>query len=211
VLGLTNATFAMAGAFLRGNDNTASDDDGAAAILLTGANTTSANLIERPEAPRYAIGAADYAGLNVRAIADGMFDARSVIAGSPVTYDLRGNSKYYLRLGGVSGIHGGVGGSFPATLTLWGYSFGFSNYSLAFLDNENVASRTDGYINLPNPSDIPVEFAELKFTCPGKPESAELPDRTGNKYLAYWNADITAHSLSFVSNIGADCDVATAS
>lgn len=206
VLGPTNATFAMPGAFLRGNDNTANDDDGAAVILFTGANTT-ANLIERPEAPRYAIGAADYAGLNVRAIADGTFNARSVIAGTPVTYDLRGNSKYYLRLGGVSGVHSGVGGSFPATLTLWGYSFGFSNYSLAFLDNENVASRTDGYINLPNPSDITVEFEKMQFTCSGKPESAELPDRTGNKYLAYWNADITAHSLIFVSNIGAECDV----
>ncbi len=207
VIGPTNAVFAMPGAFLRGGDNTASDNDGAAVILYTGGTTGSVNLIERPETARYALGFADYAGLNIRGIADGVFDARSLIAGQAVTYDLRGNSKYYLRLGGVSGIHSGVGGSFPSSLTLWGYSFNFENYSLAFLDNENVASRTEGQINLPHPSDITVEFAKMIFSCSGKPESAELPDRTGNKYLAYWNADIEALSLSFVSNIGAECDV----
>ena len=207
VLGPTNMSFAMPGAFLRGADNTSNDDDGAGVILLTGAGASNPGYVERPGAAAYAVGSADYAGLNVRALSDGLFNARSIIAGSPVNYDWRGNSKLYLRLAGVSGVHSAVGGTFPANLTLWGYNFGFSNYSLAFLDNENVASRTDGYINLPNPSEITVEFQELKFTCSGKPESAELPASAHEKYLTYWNADIELHALNFVSNIGAECDV----
>ena len=207
VNGPTNAVFAMSGGFLRGADNTSDTEDGPAVILFTGAHTGNVNLIERPGGQRYGVGIGDYAGLNVRGIADGEFSARSLIAGRAVNYQWRGNSKLYLRLGGVSGIHSAVAGTFPANLTLWGYNFGFSNYSLAFLDNDNVKSRTDGYIRLPEPSDINVEFQELKFTCAGKPNEAKISPNTQEKRLLYWNADITAHSLNFVSNVGAECDV----
>ncbi|HMJ88786.1 MAG TPA: hypothetical protein VK530_03160, partial [Candidatus Acidoferrum sp.] len=202
----TNISFAMAGTFLRGTDNTASSDDGPGVILYTGVNSTNHALLERPDTTPYEKGFADYSGMNLRALGDDFRSGKSLIAGQNVDYKLRGNSKYYARLGGVSGIHSATGGSFPTNLTLLGYSFTFSNYSLSYLDGENLGSRTEGLLRVPYPSDFTLAFEKLKFTCPGGLDDAEIQGGSSTNKLQYWNGDFEALGIEFVSNPGEECD-----
>lgn len=206
VLSPTNVTFHMPGIFLRGDQNTSTDDNGPGVLLLTGVQHTNLNSFERPKTGAYQNGFADYAGINVRVIQDSWRDGRSTICGQVVNYKMRGNSKYYARPGGVTGIHNATPGTFPSTLNLWGYSLQFSNYSLAYMDSENVDSETDGLISVPYPSQFDLAFQDMTFTCPGGLLSAELPESTGRKYLVYWNADFDPLALNFVPGPNGECD-----
>jgi len=206
VLSPTNVTFHMPGVFLRGVDNTSTDDNGPGVLLLTGVQHTNIAQLERPKTGAYLNGFADYGGVNVRVLQDNWRDGRSTLCGQVVNYRMRANAKYYTRLGGVSGIHNAAPGTFPTNLTLWGYSLQFSNYSLAFLDSENVDSETDGQVSIPYPSQFDLAFQDMLFTCPGGLLSAELPASTGRKYLVYWNGDFDPLALNFVPGPNGECD-----
>jgi len=200
--------FQMAGTFLRGDATTVNISNRAAVLLLTGnGDASDPNYLERPGQPNYASGFANYSGLNFRAPAEG----RSYLARFLTDwYPLIPEAKYYVRAGGVNGIHQAA--SFPANLTLYGYKFTFARYALSYLDSENWQSRTDGSVHLPGPADTPVgpagfdqEFAELKLLCRGGLGPARVPEASGEKYLNYWNTYFTPLSFEFRPAKGDTC------
>jgi hypothetical protein len=174
-------------------------------LLFTGwGQPGNAGYSERPYSSAYDNGFANYAGLNFRAPATG----QSFIAGTNVgPYPLTARSKYYVRYGGVSGIHESA--SFPANLALYGYAFTFQSYRLSYLDSANWESRTDGQVALPFPSAFNVEFQRMKFLCRGNLDSAQLPANISAKHLAYWNADLKPLALQFKPTTGDPCSLTT--
>jgi len=196
----------FSGTFLKADDLSGEQDARRPSRLLhTGygsANTNDFTTVERPGATNYAEGLANYAGLNFRAPAQG----RSFIAGTDTgLYPLTARSKYYVRYGGVSGIHESA--TFPANLTLYGYPFTFSSYRLSYLDSDNYESRTDGVISLPVPSGFPVEFERMSFLCRGNLDAARLPANIGTKHLVYWNTDLKLMSLQFKPRTNNACSL----
>ena len=191
---VTSGAYYISGTFLHAEDF-AGDQEARRSVrmLFSGYGTNSGvTYVERPGQANYADGFANYAGLNFRAPAQG----RSFLAGQDTgLYPLTARSKYYLRSGGVSGIHESA--TFPANMTLYGYAFAFSSYRLSYLDSDNWESRTDGSVALPVPSGFPVEFERMKFLCRGNLDSAQLPANIGIKHLVYWNTDLKPLSLQF--------------
>lgn len=191
---VTAGAYYISGTFLRANEFAAEQDARRPVrMLLTGyGSSNGVTYVERPDQANYADGFANYAGLNFRAPVEG----RSVIANTDTgPYPLTARSKYYVRFGGVSGIHESA--SFPENLRLYGYPFTFQSYRLSFLDSVNIESRTDGVITLPVPSGFPVEFERMKFLCRGNLDSARLPANIDTKHLVYWNTDLKLLSLQF--------------
>jgi hypothetical protein len=191
------------GTFLRGDQSANAAPQRPAALLLTGwGNASNPAYVERPGTSAYADGLANYAGLNFRAPAQG----RSFIAGQDSgLYPLTARSKYYTRLGGVSGIHESA--TFPANMSLYGYAFTFTSYRLSYLDSANWESRTDGQIALPTPAGFNVEFERMKFLCRGNLDSAKLPSNIGAKHMVYWNTDLKPMSLQFKPRAGDPCSL----
>ena len=196
----TAAAVHMPGSFLHGNVNLANADHAPATILFTGINATNLTQIERPLAPNYADGYADYAGLNFRCGSDGAHWANSMIGGRPnISWPLTGRSKYCVRYSGVSGIHEAL--TFPSTnLYIYGYKFHFSNYGLSYLDSQVGESRTYGDVTIPSPSDHVQKFDELMFNCLGALTTAKVPSNDGGHTLAYWGADFFTLAINFVRN-----------
>ncbi len=193
------------GTFLRGDQTQQADSQRPAVLLFSGwGQPGNTGYSERPYSSAYDDGFANYAGLNFRAPATG----RSFIAGMNAgPYPLTSRSKYYVRYGGVSGIHESA--SFPANLALYGYAFTFQSYRLSYLDSANWESRTDGQVALPFPSAFNVEFQRMKFLCRGNLDSAQLPATISAKHLAYWNADLKPLTLQFKPTTGDPCSLTT--
>jgi hypothetical protein len=201
--GFTNGVMHMPGVFLRGDQNLLSDEQGPSTILYSGFAGTNLNYVERPLSKAYTAGLADYAGLNFRCDADSLHAARSTIAGQPnINWSLTGRSKYYVRYGGVCGIHEAVPGTFPTDLVLWGYKFTFSNYGLSYLDSKNKDSLTDGQVALPSPAHFVQAFEGMKFSCLGAPTTGDVPANDPFKVMAYWAADFKTHSITFKGDGG---------
>jgi hypothetical protein len=208
----------MPGFFLRGGETTHPMVNRAAVLLYTGIGTNTSTQVdftrvERPYNPAYSNGTnggfGDYAGLNFRVGQDGDKEADSTLAAEPTGYyPLTGRSKYYLRKGGVSGIHEAVFGSFPETNRWYGYAFQVSNFGLAFLDSQNVDSRTEGSVYLRYPSDIKQNFEKLIFNCIGGLEHAQVPatEKGTYKELNYWKADISTLAINFERDETLACD-----
>ena len=196
-------SYHVPGTFLRGDQTQISDSQRPAVLLFTGWGQPAGSAYsERPGTAAYDDGFANYAGLNFRAPAQG----RSYIAGQDTgLYPLTSRSKYYVRYGGVSGIHEAA--SFPANLALYGYAFTFQSYRLSYLDSANWESRTDGQVALPYPSAFNVEFQRMKFLCRGNLDSAQLPGNIGMKHLAYWNTDLKPLTLQFKPMSGDPCSL----
>ena len=201
---VSSGHYYISGTFLKADD-LAGDQDAQrpARLLLTGRGSSNdVAYVERTDQASYNDGLANYAGLNFRAPAQG----RSIIAGiNTGFYPLTPRAKYYVRYGGVNGIHESA--SFPANLTLYGYGFTFQSYRLSYLDSANRESRTDGVIALPFPSAFPVEFERMTFLCRGNLDSARLPANIGKKHLAYWNTDLKPLSLQFKPQMGDPCSL----
>ncbi len=208
----TEGSFLMSGFFLRGDRATNTViflKPGT--ILFSGFTVSNQALtrVERPKGSGYATGFADYAGMNFRVGANGAKKAKSVIAGKPTgNYPLTGRSKYYVRMGGVNGIHEAVFGQFPETFVLYGYPVNFDNFGLSYLDTENKDSRTQGYLTVPGPSNFKQNFEELKFSCLGALESAKVPASEANvaKVLDYWTADFYTRAIQFDRKAADQCD-----
>lgn len=197
------AAFHMPGDFVRGDQNLLPPHHGPTTILYSGFTVSNLTVIERPLSGAYSQGLADYAGLNFRCLSDGAHSARSTIAGQKnINWQLDARSKYYVRYAGVSGIHEAVPGTFPSNLTLWGYAFTFTSYGLSYLDSQNKDSRTDGAISLPYPAQFIQGFDNMRFSCLGAPQSADLPQGGGFKVMAYWAADFKTLSIRFQGKNG---------
>jgi len=210
--------FHMPGVFLRGDQTLLERNHRASTLLFTGIAATNLNTIERPDiyftanAIGYVNGFADYAGLNFCVNVAGAKDGKSTVAGVVTpAYDLTARSKYYIRPGGVSGIHEAVPGTFPVNLVLYGYQFTFSNYGLNYLDSQNRDSRTDGSVYVPYPSDFTQSFKELKFNCVGGLTSAKVPQNDPDKELDYWTADFSTLAINFKRNAADECNPAEGS
>ncbi len=207
---VTELSFHMPGHFLRGLDDTSGGADGPGVVHLTGVAATNLAVIERPLTSSYdLLGRADYAGINVRSPVTEDGGGLDTIAGTPVSFRRTARAKYYVRKSGVTGVHEAVAGSFDSTLSLMGYPFTFDNYGLSFMDSLNLESRTEGSVQLPFPATITLPFKELRLTCPGGLESAELASSSSYRHLEYWNADILPQSMRFESKPGDECDPAS--
>lgn len=205
----TNAGFHMSGMFLRADQGNGSAVESAGVLLNTGVRADQAAQVERPGTAAYLQGNADYPGLNFRVSQEPTKRAESVVAGTATgTYPLTSRVKYYVRAGGVSGIHEAINGSFPTNLTLYGYPFTFTTYGLGFLGNENVESRTAGSVSVPYPSEFTQAFERLKLDCLGGLKEAELPADQAEevKQLKYWKADFITRQLNFDRKADDFCD-----
>ncbi len=197
--------FHMPGHALRGDQRASAVgiDHGPGVMLFTGVSTNGRVVAERFGTIPYAFGSGDHAGVNFRAVSDGQVTGESTLGNDGSgPYPLAGNSKYYARYSGVSGIHQSVFQSFPATAMIYGYPFDFYNYGLNYLSSSNRDSRTDGLVELPYPSDFDIEFDQLRFTCPGDLADAKLPGGSLATNMVYWNAPINISSLAFERNSG---------
>lgn len=201
------AAFHMPGSALRGDQTALSFLHRPGVLLGSGVDTATQTDLERFGTTAYLEGGGDYAGLNFRVGADGAFQAESVLGGEPTgAYPLSARAKYYVRRGGVSGIHEAVFGAFPSTAKIYGYDFTFSNYGVSYLDSLNWDSRTEGSVAIVAPSDFVLNFEELKFTCLGALDSAKVPAGEGDKVLAFWQADFTPLAIRFDRKESAGCD-----
>lgn len=218
VQAFADAGFHMPGFFLRGDETSHHMNNRAAILLFTGIGTNSSTQVdftrvERPYLPAYSNGTnggfGDYAGLNFRVGTDGGKLAESTLAGKPTGfYPLTGRSKYYLRKGGISGIHEAVFGSFPTTNKWYGYSFQVNNFGLSFRDSQNVDSRTEGAVYVKLPSDFQQNFEKLIFNCLGGLEHAQVPGTENGIYkvLSYWKADFSTLAINFERDETLACD-----
>ena len=191
------ASFHMPGHVLRGADTGLPDDHRPAALMLSGfGQPGDAARVERPETPAYAEGFADYAGLNFRVTTDGSQSGESILATKTTgVYPLHHRAKYYVRLGGVSGIHQSQG--FDGQLELWGFPIHFTAFGLSFLDNDNQESRTRGQLHVRSPSNFDLPFARMRFGCRGELRDAELPPDVGTRTLDYWLTTFTPQVIEF--------------
>ena len=204
----SDGVFYMPGTFLRGGQSVfqTSENEGPSEILLSGIATNGIDF-ERPGRSGYSDGFADYAGVNFRVGTDGAYHARSTLGGvTSDNWSLTGRSKYYLRYSGFSGIHEAVPGSFPATMKIYGYNFGFSNFGLAYLSNapKPGCSRINGDVAVPDPCYIDMLFENMNLCCLGELEDAELAN-SDSKTLRYWDAEIQPLSLFFAPTAASTC------
>jgi hypothetical protein len=206
-LQFSSAAFHMPGVFVRGDQNLLPAVQAPTTILYSGFQASNLTNVERPLSFAYSQGLADYAGLNFRCVSDGLHGGRSTIAGqNNINWQLDGRSKYYVRAGGVTGIHEAVPGTFPSSLSLWGYAFTFTSYGLSYISSQNLPSPydsvVDGAVTLPYPAQFQQVFSNMTFTCTGAPLSADLPPNEGFKTMAYWVADFKTLSMMFQTTNG---------
>ncbi|NDV61054.1 hypothetical protein G0Q06_01175 [Puniceicoccales bacterium CK1056] len=203
-------SFHMPGHFIRGDlDTGPARVYGPGVILYSGFLATDPQIVERPATAVYKDGLADYAGFNFRTVSDSAFQSASTIGGQAVTFDLTGRSKYYIREAGVTGIHEAVPGTFPGSLSLYGYAFTFTQYGLNYRANYPDESRTEGSLFLPYPSDFTQDFEELLFTCLGGLDHAKVPAGSGSQIMSYWLANIDILSIDFASENACDPTAST--
>jgi hypothetical protein len=201
--------FHLPGYFLCGNQTDQHVWVRPALMLYTGVRPADLTQVERFGKPEYQAGLGDYAGINFRVGAPGAREAESVLAAKPTgLYPLTARSKYYVRRGGVSGIHEAVFGAFPPSLTLYGYPFKFANFGLSYLDSQNWESRTEGSVQVKYPSDFTQDFKELEFSCLGGLTGAKVPDSQAGlvKTMSYWTADFSTLAISFERKAADLCD-----
>lgn len=185
--------------------------DQPARLLYTGVSPTAPNTVERPGGNAYKTGLGDYAGLNFRVVDWGDQDGKLVLAGqSTPPFPLTNRAKYVVRASGVTGIHEAINGEFAPTAVIYGLDFEFTSLGWAFLSGtpDAVASRTDGNLTVPFPSDFGLDFEKVRISCNGALLGAEIAavDASSLKKLVYWNADFRPLSLAFQGKAAAVCD-----
>lgn len=188
--------FCMAGTFLYAAQTALDASQRPAVILFSGfGDAVNPAYQERPGQSVYNSGFANYAGLNFRSPAQGDSYVGQASSG---WYALDAVSKYYVRYGGVNGIHQAAQNAFPASLKLYGYNFTFTDFGLSYLDGQNWDSVVTGAVSFPpQPAGFTQEFDKLKLACRGDLDSANVPAGGSAKHLAYWNADFTPQSIDF--------------
>ncbi len=199
----TQATWHQAGICLPGDTVLVEAYAGPGTLLLTGRDAPGVGAREeRPLDENYTApfdAHASYAGMNVRVGNEAAnFMGGSVLSGIAVGYPLTTRSQYYLRQGGVSGVHEGAS-SGPLNLQLYGFPTTLDEFKLSFLDNINTDSFCSGSLTVPYPSGFTQAFENLQFNTRGQPTDATLP-QTGNEHdLQYWgSAHFKGLSIAFV-------------
>ena len=198
----------LPGHIMRGVLATTSSDNRAGEVLYSGwEQPGNASYSERPgNAASYALGLADYAGLNLRVAADGAQNATSLIGDASVgPYPLRATSKYYVRPAGISGIHEAVTSAFASqagSLVLHGFPLALTNFQLSFLDNTMHDSLVGGVVTVPAPrptlAGLAQPFSQLKLTSKGEPSEVVLPEPNNFEHtLTYWNAKFHPLTVEF--------------
>lgn len=175
-------------------------DDRTAASHLTG---RSVGLVEAPYTAGYHAGAADYAGVNVRA-GDfaGNLDGGSRIGGAPmVSYDLLPEAKFYFRTAGVSGSLQSSTNLGPMPIN--GFDMSFDGMKLAFLDNTVEGTKLNGGVSVGGvaptyPCLFNVSFKNMRLFGNGALDRSDVDPNQGSKSLAYWRSEFTPFTLSFV-------------
>ncbi|MFM2295678.1 MAG: hypothetical protein RLZZ350_2091, partial [Verrucomicrobiota bacterium] len=201
----STARFCMAGSFLRGDDGDGNGFNAPGQLLFSGVSANNWNHCDRVGSLGYADGFGDYAGFNLRALASQ--HGVSVIAGAPTNpYPLNARSKYYLRGGGVSGIHEAQFNTVQLQSGGVTYPFSFSLFSLAYLDSDNTDSRTAGNLHIPGVAGggdpgFDLAFDKLQLTCNGGLGEVALGGASlgATNHLAYWNSDVIAQGLKFIT------------
>ncbi len=168
-----------------------------AKMLLSGiGKPADATYTERPDSAAYLTGLADYAGLNVRNSGNALVGRSFLGEQDTGNYPLKSLAKFYLRPGGVTGVHDAVTAQVPM-LHFYGYLTQLDGLRLSFRDSNNIESATGGSMTLPFPSDFSVDFKELTFKSSGALDKADLPDNTPEKSLSYWGCSLKPDSLDF--------------
>ena len=202
----TKASFLMSGHFFGTNAVIDKMNDAPSVLLNSGYNPANLTEAHRPGTVQYENGPGDYPGINYRVSAEtGTTSCISTLAGVTLApYDMSVRTKYYVRAGGVSGIHEPT--SVPGDLELYGYDATISSFGLSYLDSEVHDSVTEGSLKVPMPSDLILDFEGLKFDTMGRPSDAHLVGSGDLRTLAFWNADIRPFTFGFQPHAGAACD-----
>lgn len=199
------ASFHMPGHWLGSHVCTGIErDQRSVAMLFTGVGKPgSPGYTERPDDSTYwTHGEACYAGITLRGAGGGT--AVSTLAGVPTTYDLTASSRYYLRPAGITGITDAAAG-FTISPVYGGMGVTLSNFRLAFMDNLNVGSASDGSLHVGSgspavsPVDLNFAFAKLFFGPQGQLTNTELSpaELVTPKTLRYWQTDFTPKAMAF--------------
>ena len=153
---------------------------------------------ERPETQGYEEnGLADYPGINLRCDDECM--AQSRLAGQLIepAYPLLSTSKYYLRPGGLSGLHLSAATD-PITFTAYcGADFELTALNLSFLDGENIDSGVNGLLGIPEPANFDLEFEKLVFGAQGQLQTAGIAPGQENPTLEAWAFEFEPLGLEF--------------
>ena len=156
-------------------------------------------LVERPGTDGYAAGNADYPGLNLRAT-PGTFNAVSRIAGATTpSYPLASSAKYYLRRGGVSGVHASASSS-PISLSAYGgAAFNLSSLQLSYVDGVNRDSGVNGNVTVPTPNStsFALNMKRVLFGPQGQIAEAKLLTPQPAINLSYWNFSFLPLGIDF--------------
>lgn len=210
----TDARVLVAGHVLHGVFATTANDLGAGALLHAGHSAPGDDtLIERPGTAGYALGFADYPGINFRVGTDGAKFATSILGDKELgPYELRGTSKYYLRTTGLSGIHEAVTASFTALLgglEIHQFPMSLSGLQLSYLDNRNRDSLIAGEVSVPGArgtTGFSQTFTQLALRCTGELGELTLPNPNDEVHaLSYWQARFKAHRAEFIPKGLAPC------
>jgi hypothetical protein len=195
-----SANFMMPGNFI-------GEADGHAGTLLhEGVDPGDLSDFERDGDASYQSGFGDYAGFNYRVGGAGIKCASTLGGILSAEYGLDPVSKYYARASGVTGMHDAVDAEFPSAMMVYGFPFDFDNFSLSYLDNTNLASRTEGSVSTPAATEINLPFEGLKFGCLGQPEEFSVPNGSVEENLRYWDAGITISAGRFTPKDGGECN-----
>ncbi len=193
--GFTSARVLTAGNAIPGNEIATPNGFQPIALLHSGhSSPANANLTERPATAAYNDGNADYPGVNLRASSS---SAVSRIAGTQSPdYPLANSSKYYIRPGGVSGVHRSNGT--PFAVTAFGCDFSLSALNLGFLDGLNTDSGVTGgvLVRTPESTSFTMDFKKLLLGPQGQLAEATLANQSP-KTLGYWNFGFTPLALDF--------------
>ncbi len=198
--GFTSARVISAGNAVLGSDVEGLDPAQRPFGLLGAGHSTpaSSTLIERPGYVNYKTGASDYPGLNLRAPAG--LTATSDLAGvSTGNYPLADTAKYYLRTGGVSGLHASSATT-PISLSAYGGSFfNLSSLQLSFLDGINKGSGVNGNITVPTPNstNFTLGMKRVLFGPQGQIQNASLASPQADINLGYWNFTFSPLAIDF--------------
>lgn len=180
-------------------------------LLQSGLDTTMVGGVEvpvptthvRPVTDAYQRGEALHPGMNLRVAGTaGVMTCDSFLgdAVEPLSYPLSLCSRYYVRRGGISGVHeadpAAAAGAPIGMATVYGYPLTLDSYALTFLLNENLESGSSGSMTVPAPIDQTFAFEKLTFDCLGGPAEAAPPQQADQRTLAYW-ADIDFQPLAF--------------
>ncbi|HAM74009.1 MAG TPA: hypothetical protein DCM86_20480 [Verrucomicrobiales bacterium] len=197
------------GPLLRGSVFASTEDVRPGILLLSGhGRPGDPGYLERPQDAAYALGLADYPGINLRVDADGAINARSLVGDALLgPYPLRATSKYYLRLAGVSGVHAAVSSAIAAmagALQVYGFPMTLTDYQIAQLDNTLTDSRIRGTVTVPGvfgTQGFTQPFDKLWFDNAGQLTHLGLPSLINLEHpLSYWHAQFHPLSAEFLTH-----------